>query len=136
MDLAYLILPFATWFITGVIKFAINSVKAGKLAFSQVGYGGMPSNHSAIVSSVVMLIALREGIGHPAFGVAVTLAFIVIMDAGGLRKQIAVHAAILNKLKQHHQGEEVRENVGHHKLEIIMGIVVGAAIALSVYWLI
>lgn len=135
MDLAYLILPFLTWFVTGVIKFIINSVKTSKLAFEQVGYGGMPSNHSAIVSALVMMVALREGFTHPAFGVALTLAFIVIMDAGGLRRQIASHAVLLNKLKQQHQGNELRESFGHDKLEIIAGIVVGIVIAWLVNWL-
>ena len=135
MDLAYLVLPFVTWFITGVIKFVINSVKASKLAFDRVGYGGMPSNHSAIVSSLVTLIALREGLGHPAFGIAITLAFIVIMDAGGLRRQIASHATLLNKLKQQHQGKDVRESMGHDKLEIIAGSVVGIVIAWLLNWL-
>jgi hypothetical protein len=53
-----------------------------------VGNGGFPSNHSAVVSSMATLIALREGIGHPAFGVAVTLAFIVMIDANSLRQHV------------------------------------------------
>src|SRR5476651_2336378 len=86
MDIAYLVTPLLTWVTVGPIKFLINSVRARKWAFNLVGNGGFPSNHSAVVSSMATLIALREGIGHPAFGVAVTLCFIVIIDANSLRQ--------------------------------------------------
>jgi len=81
-----------------VSKFIINSIKAKQFAFDLIGYGGLPSNHNAIVSSMAALIALKEGIGHPAFGVAVTLAFIVMLDAKSLWRQVGKHAVVINKL--------------------------------------
>ena len=60
MDFSYLLTPFLTWFVIGVLKFTINSIRAKKLAFGLIGYGGMPSNHSAIVSSIAALIAFRS----------------------------------------------------------------------------
>ena len=73
---SYLITPFLAWLVAGCLKFLINSIKAKQLAFGLIGYGGLPSNHSAIVSSMAALIAFKEGIDTPAFGVAFTLAFI------------------------------------------------------------
>lgn len=128
MDLGYLILPFITWLIAGSTKFIISSIRARQLAFNRIGYGGIPSNHSAIVSAMVVLIALREGISNPVFGIAVTLAFIVIMDAGGLRQHMGSHARVLNILSKHDRdgdGVRLRENIGHSKIEIIVGIIVG-----------
>ncbi len=126
MDLGYLILPFITWLIAGSTKFIISSIRARQLAFNRIGYGGIPSNHSAIVSAMVVLIALREGVSNPIFGIAVTLAFIVIMDAGGLRQHIGSHAQALNILSKHQRdGARLRENIGHSKIEIIAGIIVG-----------
>ena len=81
MDFSYALTPFLAWLGAGVSKFVINSIKAKQLAFGLIGYGGLPSNHSAIVSSMVALIALKEGIEHPAFGVTITLAFIVMPTA-------------------------------------------------------
>ncbi|MDG9929189.1 MULTISPECIES: divergent PAP2 family protein [Pseudomonas] len=133
MDLAYLITPFAAWLTAGSLKFAINSLKAGRPAFGLIGYGGLPSNHSAIVSSMAALIALREGIGHPAFGVALTLAFIVLLDANSLRRQVGLHAEAINRLgKSEPEGKVLRERMGHSKVEIIAGLVVGAAVAFLV----
>jgi len=130
MDYSYLLCPFAAWLIAGGLKFFINSLRAKKLAFGLIGYGGLPSNHSAIVSSMATLIALKEGIHHPAFGVALTLAFIVMLDASSLRRQVGKQAALINKLADsagHNQF--VRERIGHSLIEILAGVVVGVLIA-------
>lgn len=130
MNLSYLLTPFLAWLVAGVLKFTINSIRAGKPAFGLIGYGGLPSNHSAIVSSMAALIALREGIGHPAFGVALTLAFIVMLDANSLRRQIGKQAEAINALtRQQGQPTQLRERIGHTRLEIAAGILVGIAVA-------
>jgi acid phosphatase family membrane protein YuiD len=140
MDLAYLATPLLTWITVGPIKFLINSVKARKWAFNLVGNGGFPSNHSAVVSSMATLIALREGIGHPAFGVAVTLCFIVIIDANSLRQHVGKQAAAINRLAQHDaaQGRSqghvwLRERMGHTLVEIGGGLATGIAIGHMVF---
>ncbi|MCP3992065.1 MAG: divergent PAP2 family protein [Actinomycetia bacterium] len=135
MDVAYPIVPFAAWVVAGSAKFAINSIKAGEPAFGQIGYGGLPSNHSAIVSSVAALIALREGLDHPALGVAVALAFIVILDASTLRRHVGRHAEAINRLANWNaeaDGRPLRERMGHTRIEIAAGIVVGIGVALIV----
>ena len=133
MDLSFVLTPFLAWLVAGVSKFIINSVKARQLAFGLIGYGGLPSNHSAIVSSTAALIALKEGIGHPAFGVAITLAFIVMLDANSLRRQMGKHAEAINKLAEFASDhQELRERMGHTRLEIAAGIVVGIAVAAAV----
>lgn len=135
-DYSYAITPFLAWLIAGCSKFLINSIRARKLAFDLIGYGGLPSNHSAIVSSVVALIAFKESIEHPAFGVAVALAFIVMLDANSLRRQVGRQAETLNILAAGCSEHQVlRERMGHTRLEIVAGIVVGVAVALAVHWL-
>ena len=124
----YLITPFAAWLVAGCLKFAINSLRAGRPAFGLIGYGGLPSNHSAIVSSTAALIALREGMAHPAFGVAVTLAFIVMLDANSLRRQIGRHAEAINKLRPDAE-KPLRERMGHTRVEIAAGIITGCLVA-------
>jgi acid phosphatase family membrane protein YuiD len=131
MDLSYALTPFVAWFTAGSLKFLINSIKAGKPAIGQIGYGGLPSNHSAIVSSMAALVALKNGIDHPAFGVAVTIAFIVMLDAGSLRRQVGKHATAINRLADGVlEIEPLREKMGHSRIEIMAGILVGLSIAL------
>ncbi|MGE4687640.1 divergent PAP2 family protein [Yersinia enterocolitica] len=130
MDISYALTPFLAWLVAGVMKFIINSIKARKLAFNLIGYGGLPSNHSAIVTSIATLIAFKEGIDNPAFGVAIALAFIVILDANSLRRQIGKHAVEINKLSAMSKNRQIlRERIGHSRVEIAAGILVGIAVA-------
>ena len=138
MDLSYLIMPFFAWLVAGISKFCINSFRAKQLAFGLIGYGGMPSNHSAIVSSMVALIGFTEGIDHPAFGVAITLAFIVLLDANSLRRQVGKHAEAINqlyvdKLNTDSEVPSLRERIGHTKFEILGGIFTGIITAYLVH---
>lgn len=134
MDLAYLLTPVITWIIVGPIKFVINSIRTRRLAFNLVGNGGFPSNHSAVVSSMATLIALREGMGHPAFGVAVTLCFIVVIDANSLRQHVGRQAAAINRIAGDAAGHTwLRERMGHTKVEIIGGLCTGIAIGYGIF---
>jgi acid phosphatase family membrane protein YuiD len=136
MDLAYLVTPVLTWLVVGPIKFAITSVRQRRLAFDLVGNGGFPSNHSAVVTSMATLIALREGIDHPAFGVAVTLAFVIMIDANSLRQHVGRQAAAINRLGGAGEGARpLRERMGHTLVEIGGGIVTGIAVAFAIHYL-
>lgn len=125
MDIGYALTPFAAWLIAGCSKFTINSIKAKRLAFGLIGYGGLPSNHSAIVTSAAAMIAIREGGDHPAFGVAIALAFVVMLDANSLRRQVGRHAEAINLLNQNSEKKALRERMGHTRIEIGAGITVG-----------
>ncbi len=104
------------------------------LAFTQIGYGGFPSNHSSIVASMVTLIALKEGISSPAFGAALTLAFVVMLDATSLRKQIGKQAVVLNHLASLSSCKvRLRERMGHTSVEIVAGTAVGVGVAIAMY---
>jgi uncharacterized protein len=133
VSLDYAFTPFLAWLVAGCLKFVINSLKAGQLAFGLIGYGGLPSNHSAIVSSVAALIAFKEGMDHPAFGVALALAFVVMLDANSLRRQVGRHAEQINRLANEKPNfQPLRERMGHTRLEIAAGIAVGVAVAKAV----
>jgi len=126
MDLTYLLTPPLTWAIVGPIKFLITSVRQRRLAFDLVGNGGFPSNHSAVVTSMATLIALREGMSSGAFGGAVTLAFIVMIDANSLRQHVGRQAAAINRLAAGAEGHTtLRERMGHTLVEIGGGICTG-----------
>lgn len=133
LDFSYIIMPFFAWLVAGSSKFVINSLKAKQLAFGLIGYGGMPSNHSAIVSSMVALIAFKEGFEHPALGVAIALAFIVLLDANSLRNQVGKQAKAINLLNKDKDAPKLRERIGHSKLELLGGIFVGVLSAYLVF---
>jgi hypothetical protein len=136
MNIVYVVTPFVAWSVAGGLKFVVNSVRARKLAFRLIGYGGLPSNHASIVTSVVAVIIAREGLDAPALVVAVGLAFIVLLDAKSLRGQVGKHAVAINALAEADGRKPLRERIGHTPIELLAGIVVGALVGagLGLFW--
>ncbi len=131
MKWLYILTPFSAWVIAGGVKFLINSIKSKQLAFHQIGYGGMPSSHSAIVCSVAAMTAFREGVESSVFVVALTLAFVVMMDAMDLRRKIGQHAERLNLLSS--DFPKLRERVGHTPVEVLAGVLTGVLTATLIH---
>ena len=130
---AYALAPLLSWGIAGTLKFCINSLRAKHLASDLIGYGGFPSSHSAIVSSITALIALKNGLSHPAFGIALTFALIVVLDAGCLRQHIGKQAKMINQLLAAttlDRSHCLRERIGHTPGQIAAGIIVGICVAI------
>lgn len=103
--------------------------------------GGMPSSHSAMVTSLATVLGVQQGLGSPVFAVAVITALIVMYDARGVRHQSGQHARILNQiLRELFSGQpiseqELKELLGHTPTEVIVGSIVGISYSLLIlYW--
>ena len=121
-DVRYLLAPFLAWFLAGSLKFLINCLQQKRLAFDLIGYGGMPSNHSAIVVTMLALIGTDVGLDAPVFGLAVTLTFIVLLDATSLRRAVGRQAQAINRLAPE---SGLRERMGHSQAEVAAGALLG-----------
>lgn len=103
--------------------------------------GGMPSSHSALVTSVALSIGLQEGFGSSLFALAFALAVIVIYDAAGVRRQAGIHAERINEImkdfleSRNFPEGELKEVLGHTTFEVIAGIILGILITFVVAWL-
>lgn len=120
--MTYLIILACTWVINGSIKFAVNYLKNGREAFKLIGYGGFPSTHTSIVTSMLGYTGITYGWNHPTIGALFALLWLVVNDAKSLRRMVGKHANHLNRIdpSYHH-----RERVGHTLIEILGGAVVG-----------
>lgn len=125
------IIPLAVMLVTQGIKMAIEYSK-GTFSWSHVsGYGGMPSSHAALVTSLAYTMGYFEGITSPAFALSLILFAVVLRDALGIRYQLGVHGTVLNRLiKELPDREEYKfpiltERLGHSLPEVSAGIVVG-----------
>ena len=119
-------MPLLAWFVAGSIKFLINLIRFGTEARSRIGYGGLPSTHTTIISTAVFLCGFNEGFEMPLFGLGLAVLLIVIIDAHGLRRQIGKHAVELNTI----HGEKLfRESMGHSWFEIGCGVALGSLLA-------
>lgn len=124
----------SSWFVAQVLKVIINAVINKKIDLERlVGDGGMPSGHSATVSSMAMIAGLRFGFGSFEFAIAGILAVIVCHDATGVRQETGKQAIIINemldtfeRMKMGYSSDIVlKEFVGHTPLQVAAGITIG-----------
>ncbi|KGG15454.1 MULTISPECIES: divergent PAP2 family protein [unclassified Prochlorococcus] len=96
--------------------------------------GGMPSSHSALVTGTASGVGLELGFDHPAFAIASTLSFIVMYDASGIRKSAGMIASRVNDLPAENwpsfPESPLKESLGHSRLEVFIGSLIGPAVAL------
>ena len=89
--------------------------------------GGIPSTHSAFVTSLLIVVGRKIGINSTEFAIAFVFACIVWYDATSVRYQVGKQAEILNKL-QH--WKHFSERLGHSFVEVVAGITFGAVVTI------
>lgn len=132
MEFKYLYIPFLMWFGIQLFKVIYDLVTTKKFNFKRIlGAGGMPSSHSAVVTSLATLIGRSEGVTSPIFALAVIFAFVVMYDAAGIRRAAGKQAKLLNKLVETpglsgvEVGEKLVEVLGHTPTQVIVGAMIG-----------
>lgn len=97
--------------------------------------GGMPSSHSALVTGTAAGVGLQLGFNDPVFALASTIAFIVMYDASGIRRSAGLTAAKVNKISKDNSNKistetALKESLGHTKIEVLVGSLLGPIVAL------
>ena len=135
--------PIIAFIIAQGIKVLIRSFK-GKISYKDIfAYSDMPSGHSAVVSSIVAIIALNHGLNSNDFAIAFVFATIVIVDAIGLRNYLGQHGKTLNILvKDLHEDSfldfsypKLLEKIGHTPLQVLVGVIIGVGTSFLGYFL-
>ena len=133
----YLYVPLLLWFCIQVFKVICDLVKTKKFNFKIImGAGGMPSSHTAVVTSLAMLVGKSEGFDSAMFAVALVFAMVVMYDAAGVRRAAGKQAHLLNKIIETPglTGVEVQERLvevlGHTPLQVIVGAIIGITVGL------
>jgi uncharacterized protein len=132
----------AAWFLAQALKIPIDYFRSKKWNWALFfAAGGMPSSHSALVTSVALAAGLHLGFDSPIFAVAVAIAMVVVYDATGVRRQAGMQAQKINVLveellKGHPiSQEQLREVIGHTPLEALGGVLLGLVVAQGVWFL-
>ena len=115
-------------------KVIFNFFSTGEIRFGIIfKTGGMPSSHSALITAAASGIGLELGFDNPNFAIAVAVSLIVMYDASGVRKSAGSQASAINKiLRKLDPKSEVnlKEGLGHTKIEVIVGSLIGPLITL------
>lgn len=128
------------WLLAQTLKVIGGVLREKRINFRWfVMSGGMPSSHSAAVSSLSTAMGLYYGFDSMIFCMAVVFSLIIMFDAAGVRRAVGRQASILNKIvdeiSQQGQVPEARlkELLGHTPVEVLAGAFLGIAVTLVFY---
>ena len=139
----FLLVALSSWFWAQLIKTILHAIVTKRVDFTRlVGDGGMPSGHSATVSSLATAAVLVYGLGSFEFAIALVFAIVVCKDAMGVRLETGKQAAIINDIveafnvltsEEKLPDAKLKEFVGHTPLQVIAGILLGIVNAALLY---
>ncbi|OUL23310.1 divergent PAP2 family protein [Nostoc sp. 106C] len=138
LDNRVLLVALVACLIAQSLKLVIELIKNRKLNVRVlVTTGGMPSAHSALVTSLATGVGQTLGWASPDFALATVFAIIVMYDAAGVRQAAGKQARILNQMidelfdeKHDFSQDRLKELLGHTPVQVIAGSALGITISL------
>ena len=120
-----------SWCIAQLAKISFGLMRYGikdkpRILWRIIWAGGMPSAHSALVSSSALVIYLTSGGQSILFGLSLIVACIVIYDRSrmfAIYRQFQERYPALKHIVQ--QDPVLKDLVGHRFSEILVGIFIG-----------
>ena len=138
----YLIAPAIAWLIAQSLKQLFRLMGRNRRIFGGQARsmlmlsGGMPSAHAAFVVSFALSMGLSEGWSSPLFAFAMVFASIVIYDSVMVRYSSGQQGETLNRLIVEKKSKllPIRVAHGHTLVEAVAGSIIGATVALVVFF--
>jgi acid phosphatase family membrane protein YuiD len=128
------------WAVAQSLKVLIFYIRQHRIDFRLfVGTGGMPSSHSAFVSTMAASIGFTAGWDSPVFLLALGLAVIIMSDAAGVRRAAGQQAKILNAIiddlysSKPVPPKRLKELLGHTPVQVLVGALLGIGVAVLFY---
>ena len=125
------------WLLAQFLKVPIHYLRTRQVKWAMwFSVGGMPSSHSALVTSTALSVGINEGFNSAIFVISLTLAMVVVYDSMGIRRQAGFHAQQINLLVEellngHPVSEKrLKEVLGHTPREVVGGVALGLFIPL------
>lgn len=130
-----LLVSFSAWFIAQSMKVIFSLIFKRKfepkLFFAS---GGMPSAHSAFISSIALQIGMQSGFNSSIFALAAAITLIVMYDAFNVRRSVGLQGQTINKMIEYvvEKGDTpeiktIKEVMGHTPFQVFCGIVLGVS---------
>ena len=141
----FLLVSLSSWFVAQVLKTILYALEAKKLDINRLfGDGGMPSGHSATVTSLAVFSGLSFGFGSFQFAATAILAIVVCHDAMGVRLETGKQAVKINEILEAFEllapdkisEANLKEFVGHTPIQVLAGITLGILNACVMYFLV
>lgn len=131
------------WLSAQIIKTILHLFITKKFVAERlIGSGGMPSSHSSTVCALATATYIEYSATSFEFAISAILAIIVMHDAMGVRRETGIQAKLLNDMIKVFEDmgrpeisahDKLKEFVGHTPFQVLMGAILGIAIALICY---
>lgn len=119
------LIPVVVMFLSELTKVGVEYMRTGRWDAGLFRTGGMPSTHSAFVTSLLIIVERKAGVHSLEFAMAFVFAAVVWFDAVSLRREVGLQAEMLNRLQQ---WQHFTERVGHSIKEVLAGILFGMVV--------
>ncbi|MDD5623498.1 MAG: divergent PAP2 family protein [Candidatus Peribacteraceae bacterium] len=126
------LIPLVVLCLTEFTKLFVEHLRTGDWSRHLFQQGGMPSSHSAFVTSLLIIVGRRTGLDSVEFAITAVFACIIWYDAIGVRGTLGEQAKVLNVLQHFHH---LTETLGHSFLEVCAGIIFGAGVTMVGIWM-
>lgn len=139
----YIVIPLITVITSNIIKF-IYFISKDKKYTTRIKWiltwaSGMPSTHSAVLTSLSLTIGLYQGFTSPLFAIITLISLIRMYDLILENKSYALVEKHITKARYKQFIKLVKEGnleriVGHTSIEVLAGIILGLLVSLSFYY--
>lgn len=116
-------IPVLSWIFAVLTKAGYTAHKGEFSIKNALGSGGMPSVHSALVTSLTTAVGIKYTVYNDLFLVCLVFSTIIIYDAINVRFEAGLHAKALNDIT----GKQMtfNESIGHLPQEAFVGSLIG-----------
>ena len=138
---AYVVVPAIAWIVAQGTKYLINSIRTHNFKNTKPlrDSGRMPSGHSATTVSLAMIIGLTGGFDSALFALAGLFSALTMYDAMKVRRVVGEQGTFIQKIATSimlKNAKLPRVAEGHKPIEVLVGALIGAVIALVGYYLV
>lgn len=128
-----ILIPWTAFVVAILLKAISERIKKWKWEISRAFWsGGMPSVHSAVVTSLAAWSALKFWVDSDLFAICITFTFIIIYDAINIRFEAGLHAEAINEAIGQ---KKFKESLGHLPSEAFAGSLLGILVAFVLYYI-
>ncbi len=130
----------ASGLIAQLLKVILGLIETRRFGIERfLDTGGMPSSHTALVTTLTIGVGLHSGISSAVFSITLIFSMYIVFEAAGLRQEVGKQARVLNDLvdellETHHLNRSrLKELVGHTWGEVSIGFLVGLLVSWVAY---
>jgi len=130
-----------SWFSAQLAKYFIDGFRhdGWNVKHLLFGSGGMPSSHTAFVTTLCVRVGMEMGFDSPVFAVCFVILFVVMTDAIGVRRETGKQGTAINMMMDWFEqimqpakenDTQMKERMGHSAPEVLVGFLWGIGVAL------